>query len=249
MCNRYRPASVARVRDVFGFTYIESGPPLEERYRTSGIGPLQAGPFIRKGGGLMVGQWGLTPDGSATLKPMNKRTRRPMSTNNARWGKDEPEAWSFKPSWRRGQRCLVPVEDFDEPYWGTRKNIWWRFRRADGQPLMLAGLWNEWTDPETGELLPSFTMLTINCNAHPVLRLMHRPDVDAAGVPLPDEQQDKRTVVPLERSAWQAWLEGSPADAAACIQLPAADLYAHGAADPAKQVLLPIAPVAASAVR
>jgi len=240
MCNRYRPTSVVRIRDVFGFTYIESGPPLEERYKASGIGPLQPGPFLHRNG-LAVGQWGLTPDGSATLKPINKKTGRPMSTNNARWGKGEPEAWTFKGAWRRGQRCIVPVEDFDEPYWGTGQNIWWRFRRADGHPLGIAGLWNEWTDPATGEVIPSYTMMTINCNAHPVLRLMHKPDVDGEGKPLPDEQQDKRTVVALEREHWEQWLHGSPADAAALIRLPAADLYAHGAADPEKHVPLPVA--------
>lgn len=58
MCNRYRPASVTRIRDVFGFSYLEDGPPLEDRYRTSGIGPLQPGPFIRRGE-LVIGQWGL----------------------------------------------------------------------------------------------------------------------------------------------------------------------------------------------
>ena len=239
MCNRYRAASVVRIRDVFGFTYIESGPPLQERYKTTGIGPLQPGPFVRRGHELMVGQWGLTPDGSASLRPVNSSTGRPISTNNARWGQGQPEAWSFKGPWVRGQRCLVPAEDFDEPYWGTGKNIWWRFRRADGQPLMLAGLWNEWTDPLTGEVVPSYTMLTINCNAHPVLRLMHRPDCDADGQPLPEDRQDKRTVVPLERDAWDQWLHGTAAQAAGVIALPAADLYAHGAADPELQVALP----------
>lgn len=35
---------------------------------------------------------------------------------------------------------------------------------------MLAGIWNEWVDPETGELVPSYSMLTINCDDHPLLR-------------------------------------------------------------------------------
>ncbi|MEJ8838152.1 SOS response-associated peptidase [Ramlibacter sp. AN1133] len=239
MCNRYRASSVIRIRDAFGFTYIESGPPLQERYRTSGIGPLQAGPFIRRRE-LVVGQWGLTPDGSETLRPINKRTGRPMSTNNARWGKGEPEAWTFKGAWRRGQRCIIPVEDFDEPYWGTGRNIWWRFRRSDGQPLAVGGLWNEWTDPATGEVIPSYTMLTINCNAHPLLSLMHRPDLGPDTNPLPAEQQDKRTIVALEARDWEQWLHGTRADAAALVRLPADDLYVHGAADPAQQVELPV---------
>jgi putative SOS response-associated peptidase YedK len=242
MCNRYRATSVVRVRDTFGFTYIESGPPLDGRYSTAGIGPLQAGPFIRRRE-LVVGQWGLTPDGSETLRPMNRRTRRPISTNNARWGDSEPEAWTFKGAWRRGQRCIIPVEDFDEPYWGHggKQCIWWRFRRADGQPLAVAGLWNEWTDPVTGDVIPSYTMLTINCNAHPLLCLMHRPDLGPNKQPLPPEQQDKRTIVSLERDQWERWLHGTREEAAALIELPAADLYAHAAANPEQHVQLPLA--------
>ena len=244
MCNRYRASSVVSIRDVFGFTYIESGPPLQERYKTSGIGPLQPGPFVHRDG-LAVGQWGLTPDGSATLQPRNQRTGRPLSTNNARWdpARGQPEARTFQGPWSRGQRCIVPADDFDEPYWGHggSKCIWWRFRRADGGPLALAGLWNGWTDPATGEVVTSYTMLTINCNAHPLLRLMHRPEPGPDGKPLPDHQQDKRTVVALEREDWDRWLHGTPAQASALVRLPAPGLYAHGACDPSQQIPLPAA--------
>ncbi len=136
------------------------------------------------------------------------------------------EAWAFRPAWRRGQRCIIPVEDFDEPYWGTGKNIWWRFRRADGQPLAIAGLWNEWKDPTTGEVIPSYTMLTINCNAHPLLCLMHRPDLGPDKQPLPAHEQDKRTIVTLEQHHLETWLHGSREEAAAVIQLPGSHLYA-----------------------
>lgn len=138
MCNRYRASSVTSIRNIFGFTYIESAPPMQERYKTTGIGPLQPGPFVRATRkDVDVGQWGLTPDGSLTLRPINRQTKRPMSTNNARWNqtRGQPEARSFWGPWERGQRCLVPADDFDEPYWGHggSKCIWWRFRRADGQ--------------------------------------------------------------------------------------------------------------------
>jgi putative SOS response-associated peptidase YedK len=239
MCNRYRPASVVRIPDAFGVTYIESGPDL--RYNTAGIGPLQPGPFLRPRQGLelLVGQWGLTPDDSITLRPASKKTGRPISTNNARWGNGEPEAWTFKGAWRRGQRCLIPAEDYDEPYWGTGKNIWWRFARADCQPWAFAGLWNEWTDPSTAEVIPSYTMLTINCDAHPLLRLMHKPERDKEGNLLPPEKQDKRTVVPLEREHWDEWLHGSRDQAAALVRLPGSECFQHGAADPSQAVALP----------
>lgn len=237
MCNRYRPASVVRIRDAFGFTYIESGPDM--RVNDRGIGPLQPGPFVRRDEAL-VGQWGLIPDGSKTRKP-TRANGRPMSTNNARFGRGQPEAFTFRGPWWRGQRCLVPVEDFDEPcYAVTRKNIWWRMRRADGEILALAGLWNAWTDPGTGEIVESYTMLTINCNAHPLLSLMHKPDIDEDGKELPADQQDKRTVVPIERQHWDEWLHGSNEQAAALVRLPAHDLFVHGPADPAVSATLPL---------
>lgn len=240
MCNRYRPASVVRVRDAFGWTYIESGPDIRD-YKP-GIGPLQLGPFITNHRRLVVGQWGLIPDGCKTSKPM--AFGRPLSTNNARFdqAKAAPEKASFRGPWARGQRCLIPAEAFEEPYWGHGgpKCIWWNFRRRDGAPWAIAGLWNEWTDPATGEILPSYTMLTINCNAHPLLSLMHKPDRDKEGNVLPPEQQDKRTVVTLEPDAWQTWLHGTPADAAALMQLAPIELYDHGATDPAQAVELPM---------
>lgn len=240
MCNRYRPASVVRIRDAFGVTYIESGPDLRE-WNPRGLGPLQFGPFLRPGR-LKVGQWGLTPDKSKSLRPQ-RADGKPMSTNNARWDalKGKPEKWTFMGPWLRGQRCIVPAEDYDEPCYAVDgKNRWWRFARADGAPWALAGIWNEWTDPATGEVIDSYTMITLNCNSHPLLRLMHKPDVGPDGQPLPPEKQDKRTVVPLEREAWDAWLHGTPEQAAGLLQLPTLEVFRHGAADPARNAQLPI---------
>lgn len=83
-------------------------------------------------------------------------------------------------------------------------------------------------------------MLILNCNAHPVLSLMHRLDLGADQQPLPPNLQDKRTIMPLEQEVWERWLHGSRDDAASLIQLPAADLYTHAAADPEKQVPRPV---------
>ena len=45
----------------------------------------------------------------------------------------------------------------------------------------------------TGEIVPSYTMLTINADHHPLMSRMHRPDPR-----LPPDQQDKRSVVSIE---------------------------------------------------
>jgi putative SOS response-associated peptidase YedK len=230
MCNRYRPASVTYIRDVFGFTLIEDSYP-------SATLPLWRGPFIVPGRAL-VGQWGLTPDRSKTLKP-TRSDGRPLSTNNCR-RETVATAWSYRGPWSRGQRCLIPALDYDEPYYPPvpdSKNIWWRLGRADGQPWALAGIWNEWRDPETGEITFSYSMLTQNCDAHPLLKHFHKPEKDKeTGKILPPELQDKRTVVPIEPERWAQWLHGSIDEAAALIQLPAHELFSHGAADPTKHI-------------
>ncbi len=230
MCNRYRAASITYIRDVFGFTLIESGPP--PRYKAAGIGPLQQGPFIVPARAI-VGQWGLIPYGSKTRKP-TRSDGKPLSTNNCR-SETVATAWSFRGPWERGQRCLIPAIDYDEPYWGTGQNIWWRFARADGQPWALAGIWSEWTDPESGELVPSYSLLTQNCDAHPLLRQFHKPDPA-----LTPGKQDKRSVVPIEPSDWDRWLNGSNDEARSLIQLPTLEVFSHAAANPEQQVDLPI---------
>jgi putative SOS response-associated peptidase YedK len=79
-------------------------------------------------------------------------------------------------------------------------------------------------------------MLTQNCDAHPLLNRMHKPDPA-----LPAHAQDKRSVVSLERADWEQWLHGSTEEAMALVKLPPAESIAHGPADPAQQVPLELA--------
>lgn len=70
-------------------------------------------------------------------------------------------------------------------------------------PSALAGLWNRWNDPKSGELVESYTMLTINADSHPLMSRMHKPDPK-----LPGDQQDKRSVIPIEMHDIDQWLAG-----------------------------------------
>lgn len=58
---------------------------------------------------------------------------------------------------------------------GGGVDVPWHLRRRDGDLWGLAGLYNGWTDPVTGEIVPSYTMLTLNCDGHPLLSPMHKP--------------------------------------------------------------------------
>jgi putative SOS response-associated peptidase YedK len=169
---------------------------------------------------LVVGLWGLVPW-------FAKSARLSYATNNARFEELSAKA-SYRQPWARGQRCIIPAAWFDEPCWETGRNVWWRFRRADRQAWALAGLWNTWTDPLTGELVESCTMLTINADAHPLLRRMHKPDPA-----LPSDGQDKRSVVVLRPEDEATWLRGSPAQAAAVVGLAPVEVFDAGPVDTA----------------
>ena len=100
---------------------------------------------------LVVGQWALVPWFAKTPKLT-------YSTCNAR-SEELADKATFKDPWKHGKRCIIPAWSFDEPNWESGKNVWWRFRRVDGAPWGLAGLWNTWTDKTTGELVESYTCL------------------------------------------------------------------------------------------
>jgi putative SOS response-associated peptidase YedK len=149
MCNRYDPTPKRGLHDFFRVQ-----PPIED-YAGS-IGPLQRGPYLTAREAF-VGQWGLIPDTSPTKRPAT-RNGMPLSTNNAR-REGVSKAVSFVSSWAKGRRCLVPADAFYEPCWETGGAVLWRFQRTDGRPWALAGLWSDWTDPRTGEIHHSYTMI------------------------------------------------------------------------------------------
>jgi putative SOS response-associated peptidase YedK len=182
--------------------------------------PNYQGAFIRActdgGGGnhreLVVGQWSLIPW-------FAKERKLKFPTSNAR-SEELSEKASYKYPWARGQRCIIPAESFFEPNWESGKHVPWRFKRADGQPWGLAGLWNTWTDKETGELVESYTMLTINADNHPLMARMHRPDLKR-----PPNMQDKRSVVPIEQADVDSWLTATTTEAAELLRLSPPELF------------------------
>ena len=58
-----------------------------------------------------------------------------------------------KPAFRdavRSRRCIVPASGFYEWSEGEKgARLPWRFARADGQPMALAGLWQRWQEVDT----------------------------------------------------------------------------------------------------
>lgn len=81
-------------------------------------------------------------------------------------------------------------------------------------------MWNTWTDKETGEVVESHTMLTINADAHRLMSRMHRPDPKR-----PANMQDKRSVVPIELVDVDTWLTAPVEQAARLVRLAPVELF------------------------
>ena len=133
---------------------------------------------------LSIVRWGLIPhwcDSLPKVRPANARS----------------DSLAAKPFFRHmlhRHHCLVPASGFYE--WkvtgGPRKEPWY-VHRADGKPMAMAGLWDEWRMPGSNDLpIVSCTIVTTDANRQ--MQPVHA-----------------RMPVILEPDAWRGWLEsGNP---------------------------------------
>ena len=129
---------------------------------------------------MLLGSFGLIPHWSTDTKIAR-------NTYNAR-SETVAEKPSYRDAWRLGRRCIIPADAIYEPDWRTGKAMPSRISRVDGKPMGIAGLWTGWKTPD-GEILRSYTMLTINADTHPLMQLFHKPtDEKRMVVILPDDQ-------------------------------------------------------------
>jgi putative SOS response-associated peptidase YedK len=74
-----------------------------------------------------------------------------------------------KPMFRkaiRSQRCLVPADAFIEgPKIEKLNKPYLVYKRDGDRPFAFAGIWDEWTNTETGEVIPSFAIITTVSNS------------------------------------------------------------------------------------
>ena len=127
-------------------------------------------------------------------------------TYNAR-AETVAEKPSYKHAWTQRHYALALADAFYEPCYESGKAVRTAIKQANQEPMAIASIWDTWTEPETGELIVSFSMLTIEASGHPVMQRMHK---------LEDE---KRTVVPLRPELFNAWLNATPQEAQALLQL------------------------------
>ncbi|VTU14378.1 hypothetical protein RA8CHR_00561 [Variovorax sp. RA8] len=88
-------------------------------------------------------------------------------------------------------------------------------------------------DKVTGEEHESYTMLTLNADAHPLMGRMHRPAVDPkTKLVLPLQLQDKRSVIPIEAADFDQWLEGAVEHAQLLLKLAPVEIFKAAPAPP-----------------
>ncbi len=162
------------------FNDLDYRPETYPKYKT---------PMIRSIGGQRVASlacFGLIPHWAKDASFGNK-------TYNART-ETVHEKPSYRTPWAKRQFCLIPLMRYFEPCWETGKAVNWAIHRKDNEPFTVAAIWDTWTDKATGEIVESFSMLTINADGHPILGRMHR-----AG-------EEKRSLVVVNEDRRDAWL-------------------------------------------
>lgn len=196
MCSRYNPLLVdALLNEYFGVQGVV--PDAREE-----LFPGDFGPFIRKHQyadvgdeavpfkELRMGSFGLIPHWA-------KDTKSIRHTYNARTETVQTKV-SFRDAWKRGRFCIIPAASIYEPDWRAGKCAMTKIVRTDGKPMGIAGIWTGWKNPVNGEVVRSYSMLTVNADDHPFMRNFHKPG------------DEKRMVVILQDDEYDAWLSATP---------------------------------------
>lgn len=126
-------------------------------------------------------EWGLLPGWA-------KEKKFQANTLNARF-----ENLHEKPSFKNilNNRCIIPAEAFVEWQWvdskGKEKIKY--LLQIDKNPIFaFAGLWSEWREPATGELIPTFTIITTEANE--LMARIHNTKKRMPIILRPESEQD-----------------------------------------------------------
>ncbi len=91
-----------------------------------------------------------------------------------------------KPAFREAietKRCLIVVDSFFEYQHRNRKKYPHRIKRADGNDLLLAGIWAKWLDPEIGESKTTCSIVTTKAN-NMMAEIHNNPQLKEPRMPL-----------------------------------------------------------------
>jgi len=109
---------------------------------------------------IILGTWGLIPHWVKNPEDAEKIRKQ---TFNARG-----ETIFEKPSFReqiKKKRCLVLADGFFEWMAYKGKRYPYYIYKKSNEPFAFAGIFDEWTSPETGEILKTFSIITSDANS------------------------------------------------------------------------------------
>lgn len=123
--------------------------------------------------------WGLLPSWTKETTIWNQ-------TLNAR-GETIFEKPSFRES-AKSKRCLIYVDGFFEHHHFKNKTYPYYIFKKDESPMIFAGLWNDWTDKSTEEILNTFSIVTTSAN--PMMAKIHNnPKLEGPRMPVILEEE------------------------------------------------------------
>lgn len=218
MCTNYTPATPRQL-----LTLPElAGVALPEQPWPAETFPGYRAPIVLRGSeGVTVcelASYGLVPRWCKDAGQASAVSRR---TYNAR-AETVGEKPSYRAPWRERQFALAPMRNYFEPCWESGRAVRWRIRRLDEAAFAVAGIHERWTDRATGEVVRSFSLLTVNADGHALLGRMHRPD------------DEKRMLVVVPPAAYGQWLGASLEEAQQMMQRMPAEGWV---AEPAPRVV------------
>ena len=199
MCGRY--AASRRPEELIEEFEIETVPAhlLEPNWNTAPTQSIYVVAEVEQRRTLFIASWGLIPSWSKDSKGGAK-------TINAR-----VESIAEKPSFRaafKSRRCIIPADGYYEWYAKMAPKQPFYIHRLDGKALAMAGLYEHWRNPVSGDLITSATVITT---------------ASKGGI----AQIHDRMPVLLPRERYDAWLTPAPSpkeSLLALLDVPGADL-------------------------
>jgi putative SOS response-associated peptidase YedK len=190
MCGRFAlTAPASTIAEVF---QVDVLPDVLPRYNVAPTTEVLAVVSQEGRRELQAFRWGLIPYWAKDRKIA-------YTTLNARSETIEKKP-AFRSAFKR-RRLLIVADGFYEWERTDKKNkVPHLFQMADGRPFALAGVWERWTDPDSGEEVRSCSIVTTGPNS------LMEPVHDRMPVILPPE-------------TWDTWLDPSVVDVARLKEL------------------------------
>jgi putative SOS response-associated peptidase YedK len=156
MCGRYDLSeSPAAIRAHFGVPAVPEFAPRHDVRPTERAPIIRINPLSGKRESTLA-RWGLVPAWAKDLKFGVRCINARIETLGT--------VQAYRAAWRN-RRCLVPANAFFE-WSGERGSHRTKWRISpEQQPLFgLAGLWERWIDPHSGEHVETYTIVTTESN-------------------------------------------------------------------------------------